>query len=556
MSLHSQHRHELEVGSGISPEVIAARGAYTATTQAELRALGFADYQALAPALVLPIHSMNGWEPVYAIKPDNPRTPAGKDKPLKYEYPAGAANRLDCPPATRAVAEDPTVPLLITEGWKKVDAAITAGYPCIGLGGVWNWLGKHDTPHSIPLADFGYFTWSRRRVAIVFDSDVATNKNVREARERLCKFLESLGARVYYIDLPAAPDGSKQGLDDYLVANPGAPLWDMAYDPDDIEAAKVRRELEYSRRLQSATAKAQVCRGAKYVPVVTRLASAIKRMKEEGKPPATEDGLYYVSKAAIGGKQYGTDDWDIKQGTVKNHTKEIREYKEHIPGFRAEKRRIPFRHEEPDPETGELLTVERYEETWVYDFAGGPAEMLEILPTLPYPEETRGGKRCPKCGSQNIRRLGWRCDDCNETFEHPAQDIAAAEERGANFAPIGKVHTDSPSRPMEANSELTPEEDAKSAWDSLYERAEKATRTPARDPGQSLPPPPESPPSFNRDLRDLPMFTPPMKVCPGCSDPVFCRQYGQCPFADHLKPQGPRPATNHNYQQPTGGRDG
>ncbi len=524
-NLHPNHRHELEVGSGISPEVIAARGVRTCANAAELRALGFPDWQAdLAPAMLFPVETMNGWDPPYAIKSDRPRSeikPDGRVKVRKYEYLAGAPNHLDCPQIVRDVADDPSVPLLITEGWKKVMKAITDGYPCIGLGGVWNWLGKHDTPFGTLLQDFGYINWKGRKVAIVFDSDVATNKNVREARKRLRYALLALGcSEVLFIDLPSAPDGAKQGLDDYLVANPGAALWDMAYDPDDAEAAKVRQELAYARRLQSATAKAQTCRGAKLVPVANRLANAVARLKGEGKPPATEDGLYYVSKDAIGGRkfdEYGrpTDDWDIKQGTVKNHLAELREYAEHIPGFRAEKRLIPFPHKEVDSETGEVVTVERYEETWVYDLAGGPAEILEILPTLPYPEETRGGKRCPKCGSEKIRRLGWHCDDCKTTFEHPAQDIPPTEEGGANFAPIGKAHTDSPTKPMGVNPEPAPTlED----WNSLYERAERDMQALARDPGQSLPPP-----SKTQPIQCRAKFTGYV-----CCDPDRCAKAGRC----------------------------
>jgi len=246
--LAPQHYDELRNGSGISPEVIEARGAYTESSAARLRSLGFADYQALAPALVLPVHSLNGWDPTYYIKPDRPRTPPGKNKPLKYEYPEGAPNRLDVPAATAAVANDTSVPVMITEGIKKVDAATSAGYHCIGLGGVWNWLGKHDTPFSMPIPDFGYFVWKGRKVAIVFDSDVAINKNVREARRRLKLFLESLGAIVVFVDLPAAADGSKVGIDDYLLTHPDARLWDMAYDPQEERLARMQRKLDEVQR--------------------------------------------------------------------------------------------------------------------------------------------------------------------------------------------------------------------------------------------------------------------------------------------------------------------
>jgi hypothetical protein len=198
---------------------------------------------------------LNGWKPTYVIKPDKPRPdthrdgtpkikPDGTPKMRKYEYAAGSPNRLDVPPRTQAVAEDPSVPVLITEGIKKVDKATAAGYHCIGLGGVWSWLGKHDTPFSMPIPDFGYFAWKDRRVAIVFDSDVATNKNVCEARRRLKLFLESLRAVVLFIDLPPAADGAKMGLDDYLVTNPDARLWDMAYDPVDERFAAMEHRLE------------------------------------------------------------------------------------------------------------------------------------------------------------------------------------------------------------------------------------------------------------------------------------------------------------------------
>lgn len=51
MTLSERHRYELEVGSGIRPEVIERRGCRSITAQ-EAKDLGFADYQARASLLM------------------------------------------------------------------------------------------------------------------------------------------------------------------------------------------------------------------------------------------------------------------------------------------------------------------------------------------------------------------------------------------------------------------------------------------------------------------------------------------------------------------------
>ncbi len=343
--LAPNHRDELVQGSGISPEVIAARGAYTAQSPAELEALGYKGDQAqLVPALVLPVHSLNGWKPTYVIKPDKPRPdthrdgtpkikPDGTPKMRKYEYAAGSPNRLDVPPGTQAVAEDPSVPVLITEGIKKVDKATAAGYHCIGLGGVWSWLGKHDTPYGMPLPDFGYFAWKGRRVAIVFDSDVAVNKNVCEARRRLKLFLESLSAVVLFIDLPPAADGAKMGLDDYLVTNPNARLWDMAYDPVEREVTRLRAELVEERRNKSAMMYAlrnPKIKAERVALVATVNYLEMKHTYDQTPPvelPGKGGGWYDVPRAAIaeqagcgektaGGHMDSGAQWDLYEKTL------------------------------------------------------------------------------------------------------------------------------------------------------------------------------------------------------------------------------------------------
>lgn len=55
-------------------------------------------------------------------------------------------------------------------------------------------------------------------IYIAFDSDAETNWNVRLAETRLALRLTDRGARVYILRLPRKPDGTKCGLDDYLIA--------------------------------------------------------------------------------------------------------------------------------------------------------------------------------------------------------------------------------------------------------------------------------------------------------------------------------------------------
>ncbi len=178
--------------------------------------------------------------------------------------------------------------------------------------------------------------------------------------------------------------------------------------PPPVALVEVQERAQRSSSLQSATMRAMTHnRARKLTPVATRFAAEINSRKERGVKPDTPDGLYYISKDAIGGHKFGTDNWQIKEATVRNHMAELREYAPHIPGFRAAKRPVNFPKKavdletgevKIDPETGEPEMVDRYEETWCYNFDGDPARLVEALLTLPYPEDRRG-KRCNKCGA-------------------------------------------------------------------------------------------------------------------------------------------------------------
>ena len=215
-TLSPAHLQQLTQGSGIAPDVITARGYYTATTPAHLEALGFAEYQRRAPALVLPVHDVQGQVAFHQIRPDTPRKNK-KRKAVKYETPAHQLLTLDVHPVHRALLTRADVPLVVIEGLKKHDAVVSHLAPehplCpVGLIGTYGWMRDRQ-----PLPDWQAITLQDRQVLLVYDSDVITTPEVGQARLALAMFLKGAGAQVHHIDLPALP-GGKCGADDYLVA--------------------------------------------------------------------------------------------------------------------------------------------------------------------------------------------------------------------------------------------------------------------------------------------------------------------------------------------------
>ena len=172
------------------------------------------------------------------------RKKKSENKPIKYEAPIGRPNRAYFPPGTRLVLADLTVPLIVTEGEKKALAADASGFPTIGLAGVWAWQPKQKkNAHGQPegdrelLPDLAAILWTGRTVFVAFDSDWRTNDQVQYAMAELARILTGVGADVRIIDIPAADDGSKQGIDDFLMANGPdafAGLIDTAAPPDEF----------------------------------------------------------------------------------------------------------------------------------------------------------------------------------------------------------------------------------------------------------------------------------------------------------------------------------
>ena len=221
----SQLHYEMLKASAISDDVIKERGYRTITNEKDLRSLGFSSSQERVPGLLLPLHSTDGKNPLYVYRPDSPRVIEDKkqresdgkykQKVIKYEMPKGEKMRLDVPPRCRANIGDPTIPLWITEGQKKADALASAGLCAIALLGVWNFIGTNDRGGKVFLSDFLDIALNNGRpVRIVFDSDVMTKPEVKQALEVLTQRLQRKGAMIQHVYLPGGKN--KTGVDDWL----------------------------------------------------------------------------------------------------------------------------------------------------------------------------------------------------------------------------------------------------------------------------------------------------------------------------------------------------
>ena len=190
MRLSDKHKKMLTEGSGISEEVIAARGYRTVNKKVELEELGFVRSQRNVPGLRVPAYSPTGEIATYQYRPDHPRV--DKDgRVVKYETPSGSRMVLDVHPFARKMLGDPPVPLWISEGIRKADALVSRGMCAVALLGVWSWRGRNGRGGLTALAEWEYVALNGdRRVHIVFDSDIMLKPEVYRAMLMLKTFLE------------------------------------------------------------------------------------------------------------------------------------------------------------------------------------------------------------------------------------------------------------------------------------------------------------------------------------------------------------------------------
>jgi putative DNA primase/helicase len=189
--LSDRHHTMLTQESGISEEVINARGYWTCEDPDELLELGFNKRQRRTPCLVIPVRGITGEILFHRIRPDKPRAdPKKPGKVIKYDQPVGVPVALDIPSPLEDLM-DTTKRLWVPEGEKKADTLVSRGEVAVALLGVWNW--KKD---GWMLPEWDRIPLMGRDVIIAFDSDAVQNYQVRLAEDALAKALEVRGGFV------------------------------------------------------------------------------------------------------------------------------------------------------------------------------------------------------------------------------------------------------------------------------------------------------------------------------------------------------------------------
>ena len=201
--LSKRHLDDLRK-SGLSDEQIVRCDFRSLLAPASVQeALRWTRYRGeLGECLCIPFVTVEGKTNGYCrLKPDAPRKGKEDGKPIKYESPKGSSNRPYFPPGTLAALNDPSAPLVIVEGEKKSAKADQEGFPCVGLVGVYGWQKKRNKDKDGKgqgerelIADLAGIAWQGRLVYLCFDSDAATNPNVRGAEWHLAEALARHGA--------------------------------------------------------------------------------------------------------------------------------------------------------------------------------------------------------------------------------------------------------------------------------------------------------------------------------------------------------------------------
>jgi P4 family phage/plasmid primase-like protien len=223
--LTKAHQNDLEA-SGLREEQIKRTGHFSADQATAQKLVGIA-----LPGLIFPYRDPFGQpylkrdgQPFYRLKPDwgKPKT---EDSP-KYLSPKGEGCRpyfSRLYPAWEKTLKSTKVDLWETEGEKKADCGCANGLAVMAFAGVDAWVDRcarktgQELGTSRPLPELSAIDWSNRRVNQCFDSDIIEKQSVQSALAKRAVALKQCGAKPYLILLPNEIDGSKNGLDDFVV---------------------------------------------------------------------------------------------------------------------------------------------------------------------------------------------------------------------------------------------------------------------------------------------------------------------------------------------------
>ena len=195
--------------------------------------------------LDLPLSARPKWPPFYRLR--YLRAEGDKKDDIRYTNEPLAGVVAYFPPSVDwpEIILDADQTLIITEGELKAAKACREGCPAIGLGGVWNFKSANLGVTFLPELEL--FNWIKRRVYIMYDSDIAVKTGVQDAMNALAEELAERGALPFVVYIPEGDGGKKQGLDDWCVNNPGLFLTELTERRQPM--TQVRKLFELNQQL-------------------------------------------------------------------------------------------------------------------------------------------------------------------------------------------------------------------------------------------------------------------------------------------------------------------
>ncbi|AUB41301.1 DNA primase [Nostoc flagelliforme CCNUN1] len=178
------------------------------------------------------------------VKPDTPSS----DKKGKLQKYIGATGANTAPLFLntgienfwKAIIEDKSKPVLITEGAKKAGAGLALGIPTISIPGVTT-CRKNGRLHYWLEAFAGF----GRTFYLAFDADIIDKRPVQYALISLARDLSATGSKVMIITLPSL---ELKGMDDFIATKGGDEFKKLIDEASTIEEWK--KELDEKRKAQ------------------------------------------------------------------------------------------------------------------------------------------------------------------------------------------------------------------------------------------------------------------------------------------------------------------
>ena len=200
--LAQRHAEIFERGA-ISGDFARQLGVFSVECHSDLPE-DLAGYSAAYPGFVVPLRNVDG-EIFHQVRLDNPTEGSKALQPQG----SGSIITIHPPMAERVGVADR---ILFVEGTRQTIAVMIHApedWLVVGLQGCQNWKLE-----GVPHPDLSRLGVDGSEIVILFDADLATNRDVNLAARQLGDHMKNLGAAK--VRFAATPAGAKTGIDDYL----------------------------------------------------------------------------------------------------------------------------------------------------------------------------------------------------------------------------------------------------------------------------------------------------------------------------------------------------